>query len=175
MLEAAIAMLLVAMVGGTMFSMAFSIKSSQARNERRLVAEQLAQAMNDQLKNFVSADLSVGGWVPGLLGPNSDYNVSPAYGWYMTDWWKVYDSCAACPAPPTAPGAADCYALAAGGHCVTGDIVPGWFSAAPYYGRIGYTVTNTITGQTAGAAGNPCGSRTECAPRVDVNVTWVEP
>lgn len=155
LLEAAIAMLLTAIMAGSVFSIALSAKRSSGRGLRKLIADQAGRQLTEQLKNYVTADKSAS-TIGGINGPGAGTNK-----WSMNDTTalpQVLDSCG--PADPTGTGV-DCYALEPGSHTLKG-YLPGWFEANPYKARARYWVKDQTVDTTLNM------------PQVIVTVTWVE-
>lgn len=163
LVEVVIATLLTAVMVTSVFSVALTSKQGGGKSERKLIASQAAKRMSAGLKNFVtgcSCDAVTGACgadcgLAGFEGPTPRAGVAS---WYMND-----------PANPNpdnriVDSRGDVWALADGVHTITGPgAIPAWFQAAPYNGRVVYTVDNSVI-----VNGRP-------VPRVTMDVQWTEP
>lgn len=110
-------MILLIAISGVYASMLAALTST-GTNERRYQAALAARQLSDELKNYVTEDLSA---VPGAPG-------SPA-------WHLPGDPCTGC------PGGASCWALAACTHDATATLAPAMRDAGY---RMSYEVENAF-------------------------------
>jgi hypothetical protein len=120
LLEAAIGMLLTAIIASSVFSIALTSKRGSAKGLRKLIANQATHQLGEELKSYVAQQRS-------SLPTNMNGPASGASTWSL-DGGSVDDT-----------SCTNCWALESGTHTLTG-YLPGWFEAAPYYGRISYYV-----------------------------------
>ena len=159
LVEAAIAMLLTAIMAGSVFSIALTAKRSSGRGLRKLIADQASRQLAEQLKNYVkSTDYQTSETVlagPGLTNPGS-----AADPWFLNDTTSGKEVCDSCgSSTPTSP-TTGCYALKPGSHTLTG-YLPKWFESSPYGARMKYWVMDqTVDGQTM--------------PLVNITADWKE-
>lgn len=149
-------MLLTAIITSSVFSVALTTKRNSGRGLRKLIADQAARQLSEQLKNYVTG--SSVNIMAGLSGPGAGTNK-----WSMDGAATgVADngSTESC----ISDNCADCYALLAGSHTICGTYLPAWFVAAPYNAKIIYFV---------GAAPESPGGLT--VPSVNITVDWTEP
>lgn len=138
-------MLLTSVLVTSVFSVALTSKTSDVRNDRKVIAAEAARRVTSQLRNYVSGDKTLGGWAAGP-GNNT--------------WGMAYDGVTHTPPAGCAPAG---YALCTGSHTLSGlAIMPVELSASPYNGVLTYHVDNSIM-----VGGQP-------VPAVTVNVTWTE-
>ncbi|MBI5210544.1 MAG: hypothetical protein HY927_11290 [Elusimicrobia bacterium] len=163
-LEVSIAMLLVAVVAGSVFSIALTTRRSSGRSMRRLAADQAALQLNQRLKSFITQDTNTGVSVLNLTGPGSGAST-----------WSLDDAVVDDRGDSFVPGAGctgggvcnNCYALSLGTHCVRG-ILPLWLSGPPFNASIRYVVKHVAN------ASNFTLDKTS-VPVVEVYVDWTEP
>ena len=135
-------MLLTSVMVTSVFSVALTAKTGGAKGERKIKAAAGARQVAAQLRNYITADETASGAFAGPgVGANS---------WSMDSGGVDDTSCA------------NCYALSAGTHTLTG-ILPAGFEAAPYNARVIYHVTyaDTVNGRPV--------------PAVSITTTWAEP
>lgn len=138
LIEAAIAMLLTAIMAGSVFSVALTAKRSSGRGLRKLILDQASRQLSEQLKNYVTADKSAS-TIGGINGPGNGANK-----WSMTDASagtgqappEIWDSCSA--SDPT-NSTNNCYALEPGSHTLKG-YLPKWLEDDPYKAKMKYWV-----------------------------------
>lgn len=150
LIEVVISMLLTAVMVSSVMSVALTAKRGEARNERKLVANQASRQLTASLKNYVTADSAT----TTISGPGTGTNK-----WGMTSAagsGQVKDDCGS----GVSCAANSCYALQAGSHTLCG-FLPSWFEAAPYSAKIIYFVSYP------GGASSP--------PQVNLTVDWTEP
>jgi len=155
LVEIVVAMLLTAIMAGSMFSLALTARQGGARGFRKLVADQAARQLSEQLKSYVTIDYAS---TSGIAGPGRGANK-----WSMNDTTvvpNIQDDCG------TGSWPTDCYALALGNHNIKG-YLPAWFAAAPYNATILYTVSS--------AESITYGTKTGNVLNVNVTTDWDEP
>lgn len=130
LIEAAIAMLLTAIMAGSVFSIALTAKRSSGRGLRKLIADQASRQLSEQLKNYVTQDYSQS-TIGGIDGPGGGTNK-----WSMVDATVTPPITDTCQGPPPLP---NCYALYPGSHTLTG-YLPVWFENPPFKARMQYWV-----------------------------------
>ena len=145
LVEVMVAMLLTSIMVTSVFSVALTVKTGGNKGERKIKAAAGARQVAAQLKNYVTGD------------PNNTVINGPGTGsnkWSMDGGVVDDTSCA------------NCYALTAGSHTLTG-ILPATFEAAPFNARVIYFVstTDTITD----------GVNTRPIPSVSITTTWTDP
>ncbi len=140
-----------------MFSVALTQKQGSGKSDRRMLSNQGAAVVSALLKDFVTGcdcNPATGACGPDcalIEGPNKFR--SPGVGtWYMNGHAGV-----------VVDSMGDVYALRYGLHTLRG-LLPAWLEAAPYNGRVNYTVTPA----QAAVLGRP-------VPQVVVDVHWDEP
>lgn len=150
MVEVMVAMLLTSIMVTSVFSVALTVKTGGSKGERKIKAAAGARQIAAQLKNYVTGD-PANTVIPGPgAGTNS---------WSMTSGTVTDDcACTSC--------AANCYALAAGSHTLTG-VLPASFEASPYNARVIYFISTTDTISD--------GVNTRPVPSVSITTTWNEP
>lgn len=111
-MELLVALLIIAGVSITLFSVALTGRQAPGRIERRAAASLAGKKVLESLKDYVTADIA------GPAGPG----VAP------NGWGLRGDSCG-------------CWALAVGQHRLDASIWMPGLAAAPYNGTIAYTVT----------------------------------
>ncbi len=124
-LEVVIAMLLVAVMASSVFSVALTAMSGGGQTMREFVADQASRQLSQTLKNYVTGD-NTSTWI---RGPGGGANA-----WSMDN--------------PTAgindTSCVNCYALSDGTHTITG-YMPGWFEST-YNGTLSYWVDRPQAG-----------------------------
>lgn len=145
-----VAMLLTSIMVTSVFSVALTVKTGGSKGERKIKAAAGARQIAAQLKNFVTGDPS-NTVIPGPGGGSNS--------WSMTGN-GITDACT-CPSCT-----ANCYALAAGSHSLTG-VLPATFEAAPYNAKVMYFVSTTDTISD--------GTNTRPIPSVSITTTWTDP
>lgn len=152
LLEAAIAMLLTALIASSVFTIAMSARRSSNKGLRKLAADQAARQLSDQLKNYVTGDRTATLANSGIAPPNP--NGTGAQGWSLVTTNTADSLC----------GGTPCYALQEGTHVVTG-ILPTWFTSPPYSATLRYYVKEVYYFN---------GSVNVMSPWVNITVDWSE-
>ncbi|MBI4677941.1 MAG: hypothetical protein HY748_10195 [Elusimicrobia bacterium] len=173
-LEVSIAMLLLAVVTGSVFSVAISAKRGSGRSMRRLVADQVSRQLSEKLKGYVSGDRGQAPFDLGFRGPSGGGTAAAN--------WSINGSPAmdGTGIPPINGTITDSQgavpALAFGTHTLTG-VLPPWFAGAPYNATIRYVVTYMQTFSAGNMAPEGVGLpiETRSIPQVEVYVDWTEP
>ncbi len=156
LVEVVVALLISCIMVTAMFSVALTAKGGSGKSGRRIVANQASAQISSMLRGFVTGcgcNVNTGGCAADcalIPGPNTS-NAGVAT-WYINGFGGITDDLSG----------GNVYALMAGVHNLR-NVLPPWFEGPPYNGRVSYTVTVADTVQ-----GRP-------VPRVDVNITWVEP
>ncbi len=118
-LEVVIAMLLVAVMASSVFSVALTAMSGGGQTMREFVADQASRQLSQTLKNYVTGD-PTNTWIKGPGGgPNA---------WSMDNPTAGIDD----------TSCVNCYALLNGTHPITG-YMPSWFEST-YTGELSYWV-----------------------------------
>jgi type II secretory pathway pseudopilin PulG len=193
LVEVIISILLASVIVTSVFSVVLTSKSmngQHGRNDRHQVAGQAVKEVSSVLRNFVTGccDPSTGvckttnipyacyGKSGPISGPNST-NASYTWsldGYTMNSGATIEDDWSAavpyaCPSS-SGGGTRDTYALYTGTHCLY-NILPAWFTSAPYNATISYTIDNSesvaFTAATFPSAGY--------MPKANVVVNWTEP
>lgn len=152
LVEVVIAMMLMAVMVSSVFSVVLSTKQSGGKSDRKLAASQASKEMTTMLKGFVS-DPTARGLGEPIDGPNTNNGVNE---WALDD--ATQSPPITCAHGTLGPNH---YALAAGTHTVTG-VLPSWFAGPPYLGTMRYFVNvAVVNGQDV--------------PQVAVQVDWTEP
>lgn len=140
------------------------------KNDRREIAGQAVKNISAALRNFVTACCDVStDCQPYASGtaytcwPIHGPNVAGADGGWTFDGYPL----ATGPVTDSQTG----YALRNGTHNLT-NVLPAWFTAAPYNAQISYTVNTALGVPYSLPAAYPS---TKIIPQVNVNVTWTEP
>ena len=152
--EAAIGMLLVAIMASSVFSVAVSTRRGSDKSLKKLVADQSARQLTEMLKNYVTADQNTT-LIHGPANTTNSWSLNGAVGAPVSGG-GILDDCGT----GTWSAANNCYALANGSHTLFG-LLPTWFTQAPYNATITYFVWTQYT-LTAGPM-----------PGVNVTVSWV--
>lgn len=149
LVEVVVAMLLMAIMVSSVFSLALSSRQAGGKSERRMEAARITKEVTGLLKNYVTGDPTT----TLIAGPNAN---NPANTWSLDDPTRVppvTDTCTC--------GGPNPYALAPGTHTIAG-LLPLWFSGPPYNATLKYYVgSETIDGSPA--------------PQINVTVDWTEP
>ncbi|MBI5883102.1 MAG: type II secretion system protein [Elusimicrobia bacterium] len=161
-LEVTIAMMLVAVITSSVFSVAITARQGSGRSMRRLVANQVSRQLSEKLKGYVSGDTTQAPIDIGFRGPSS--GTSASTNWSINGAKAPNDGYDAATITDSM-GAAN--ALALGTHTITG-MLPIWFSGPPYNATMRYVVTQMHPFGAGGLSGAQI-------PRVEVYVDWTEP
>lgn len=149
-------MLLACVMVTSVFTVTLTSKTSGGKNDRRLLASQVARQVTGRLRNFVTGcDCDI---TTGLCTAASCTIQGPTPRSGVLSWSFHCPTCS----PPISDSMGDAYALTLGTHVVSG-LLPAFFEAAPYNARVRYVVDNPQT-----VNGRP-------VPAVTVNVAWTEP
>lgn len=150
LVEVVVAMLLVAVMVASVFSVALTAKQGGGKTERRLMAARASKHLTGVLKTFAAdPSIAVTSATAASWGPGAG-----------TNKWSLDDGTVDDLGDPPGDPCVDCYALRPGTHTVTG-ILPSWFEAAPYGAKLRYCVNNSL----AVGQGTP----------VSVTIDWKEP
>lgn len=158
LVEIVIAVLLTSIMVTSVFSVALTAKQGGGKADRKLLAAQTARRMTNFLKNYVTGcdcNPTTGACSAAsctIDGPNVARGPNNVATWYLNAPPAVVDS------------RGDVWALASGEHRVTGTgVLPAWFLAPPYNGRVVYTVDNSVV-----VNGRPVSG-------ITLDVQWDEP
>lgn len=144
------------------------------KNDRREIAGEAVKNISSALRNFVTACCDVSADCKAYTSGTA-YTCWPIHGPNSagSDGGWTFDGYPLATGPVGDPSFAGRYALLASPtpHTLT-NVLPAWFTAAPYYAKVSYTVST--------AAGVPYSlpavyPSTQIIPQVNVSVTWNEP
>ncbi|MFA6318606.1 MAG: hypothetical protein WC943_14450 [Elusimicrobiota bacterium] len=168
--EVSIAMLLVAIITGSVFSVAITARQGGGRAMRRIIADQAARQLTERLRGYVSGDTTQTAIDWGFRGPSS--------GMVAVDNWSLHGAPAINDDAGIVDSMGSVHALAVGTHTLSAGILPAWFTAPPYNATVRYRVRSMQVFSANGALDPSNGvlpDETRSIPEVDVYVDWTEP
>ncbi|MBI5624901.1 MAG: hypothetical protein HY924_14085 [Elusimicrobia bacterium] len=168
-IEVSIAMLLVAIVTSSVFSVAITARQGGGRAMRRLIADQAARQLTERLKGYVTGDDSQTAIDWGFRGPSS--GTTAAGNWTINGAAAINDD------GTITDSMGNVNALSVGTHTLTSGVLPAWFSAPPYNASVRYVVRRMelFSGGAMDPTGGVANTETRSIPEVDVYVDWDEP
>lgn len=177
LIEVVVALLVSAIIATAVMSVALTAKMNggqNGKNDRREIAGQAVKNVSAALRNFVSGCCDVysgcviGSGLPYSCLPIRGPNLLGAYGGWTFDGYPLAAG------PVGDPGFAGRYALLASAtpHNLT-NVLPSWFTSAPYNAQLSYTVNPGGVGYTLPAAATY--PTNKFMPQVSIQVNWTEP
>lgn len=165
LVEVVVAMLLAAIMVTSVFSVALTGKAGGVKSDRRLVAAQAAKSLQQKLASYVCSDPSNA----LIAGPSA----GPACAMGLCSWSLNVNGYTDSLGSASNPVYALAPAAAPNEHVITGPGIPPpeISAAAPYYGKVSYSVTwptGCYTLPTSPIAAT-------CQPQIKVSVNWSEP